>query len=284
MSSQNTAARDTRRPPVVAVVLLLTVVISVLLIAFGWPAVRSSVHGLPIAVAGPTAATTQVTAALEQRQPGAFDIVATPDTESAERLILDREVYGAIDLSGASPQVLTATAGSSLVAQTLQGVAAGLGQQTGGTAVAVRDLAPLPASDPRGAGLAAGSLPLVMGGMLAAVLLTNLVRRPGARVVGALAFAVTGGLALVAILQFWFGSLSGDYLVNSGAVALSVAATSLLILGLESVWGRIGLGLGAAVVLLVGNPLSGAASAPEMLPGSLGLLGQLLPPERAAPC
>ncbi|MER7363125.1 hypothetical protein [Nonomuraea wenchangensis] len=71
-----------------------------------------------------------------------------------------------------------------------------------------------------------------MGGLLAALLLTRPVRGTARRVAGALAFAVTGGLAVAAILQFWLGSLSGAYWANTGAAALTIAATSLSILGL----------------------------------------------------
>ena len=278
-------AADTPAPSpwirVTGAVALLTVIISVLLTAFAWPSVRSSVHDVPIAVAGPAAAAGPVSAALEQRLPGGFEITRAADTAAAERLIRDREVYGAIDVSAGAPRVLTASAASASVAQTLQGVATALAQAqapAGSPAVAVRDVVALPADDPRGAGLAAGALPLVLGGILAAVLLTNLVRGTGRRVTGALGFAVTGGLAMAAILQFWLGSLDGSYLANAGAVALTIAATALTILGLESLLGRAGLGLGAAVMMLVGNPLAGTATAPEMLPGWSGPLGQLLPP------
>jgi hypothetical protein len=114
--------------------------------------------------------------------------------------------------------------------------------------------------------------------MLAAVLLTRLVHGRIRRTAGALAYAVTAGLAMAAILQFWLGSLAGHYLANAGAVALTVAATSLTILGLESLFGFPGFSLGGVTMLLVGNPLSGASSAPEMLPGWSGTVGQFLPP------
>ncbi|GGN38747.1 hypothetical protein FHR83_006866 [Actinoplanes campanulatus] len=263
---------------VTATVGLLTVIISVLLTAFAWPAVRSSVHDVPIAVAGPAPAVAQVTAALEQRLPGAFDVTAVTDTAAAERLIKDREAYGAIDLTSGTPQVITASAASTAVAQTLQALGTALAHEGQAPTTAVRDLAALPTDDPRGAGLAAGALPLVIGGILAAVLLTARVRGTGRRVAGALAFAVTGGLAMAAILQFWLGSLGGDYLANAGAIGLAVAATALTVLGLESLLGMAGVGIGAATMMLVGNPLSGAATAPQMLPGWSGALGQLLPP------
>lgn len=283
MSTQAPPVTDTSPSPwptVARAVVLLTASIAVLLTAFAWPSVRSSVHDVPIAVAGPAAAVKQVSPALDQRLPDAFEITEVADTAAAEQLIRDRKVYGAIDLSSGTPQVITSSAASAAVAQTLQTVATALSQaQTqGSTAVAVRDLVPLPADDPRGAGLAAGALPLVMGGLLAALLLTRLVRGTARKVTAALAFAITGGLAVTAILQFWLGSLNGSYWANTGAVALTVAATSLAILGLESLLGYAGFGLGAAAMMLVGNPLSGISTAPEMLPGWSGTLGQLLPP------
>ncbi|GAA4935975.1 hypothetical protein [Actinoplanes utahensis] len=265
-------------PQVAAVVGLLSVIISVLLTAFAWPAVRSSVHDIPIAVAGPAPAVQQVTAALEQRVPGGFEITAVADTAAAEQLIRDRAVYGAIDLSTGAPQVITASAASAPVTQTLTALGAALGQGGEQGGKAVRDLVALPSDDPRGAGLAAGALPLVLGGILAAALLTARLRGIGRKVVAACAFAVTGGLAMAAILQFWLGSLNGDYLANAGAIALSIGATALTLLGLESLLGAAGLGLGAALMMLVGNPLSGVSTAPEMLPGWSGVLGGFLPP------
>lgn len=274
-----TDALPSRWPTVAGAVVALTTITSVLLIAFAWPSVRSSVHDVPIAVTGPTAAVDRTRVALEQRAPGAFDITEAADKAGAEQLIRDRKVYGAIDLGSGRPQVIIASAAGPAVAQTLQTMATGLGQNSGATPpAAVRDLATLSTGDPRGAGLAAGALPLVMGGLLAAVLLTKLVRGTGRRVAGALAFSMTGGLAVVAILQFWFGSLSGSSLANTGAVALSIAAISLTVLGLESLFGYTGIGIGAVLMMLIGNPLSGTATAPEMLPGRSGALGQLLPP------
>ncbi|WP_327093823.1 hypothetical protein OIE68_26730 [Nocardia vinacea] len=274
-----TDALPTRWPTVARAVVLLTAITGVLLVAFAWPSVRASVHDVPIAVAGPAPAVAQIRTALEQRLPGGFAISEVADTAAAEKLIRDRQVYGAIDLSTGTPNVILASAASTAVAQTLQSMATGLGRAgSTGTPVAVRDLAALPAEDPRGAGLAAGALPLVMGGLLAAVLLIRLVHGTGRRIAGALAFAATGGLTVAAILQFWFGSLSGSYPGNVGAVALTIAATSLTVLGLESLLGIAGIGIGAVAMMLIGNPLSGTATAPEMLPGWSGTLGQLLPP------
>ncbi|HCA87554.1 MAG TPA: hypothetical protein DEQ61_20045, partial [Streptomyces sp.] len=48
--------------------------------------------------------------------------------------------------------------------------------------------------------------------------------------------------------------------------------------GSAALLGRAGLGLGALLVVLLGNPLSGVTSAPQLLPEPAGAIGQLLPP------
>jgi hypothetical protein len=280
--SEQTAAEGRRRPPVVAVVTLLTAILTVLLIAFAWPAARSEPRDLPLAVAGPQPAVAQVAAGLEQAMPGGFEIKPLGDRAAAVRAIEDRDVYGAIIADPQAPEVLTASAGGPAVAQILNQLASRMAaQDPSATPPKVTDVVPLPADDPRGAGLAAGALPLVLGGILGAALLTQLVQAGAKRMAGALTFAVTGGLALGAVLQFWLGSFEGNYLANSGVIAISIAAISLTLLGLEWLIGTAGLGLGAATMMLLGNPLSGLTSAPEMLPSGWGALGQLLPPGAA---
>jgi hypothetical protein len=279
--SAETEDRGGRRPPVVVVVTMLTALLAVLLIAFAWPAARSQPRDLPLAVVGTPGVVAQVSGGLEQAVPGGFDVRAVPDRAAAVKAIEDRDVYGAIVLDSQNAEVLTASAGGPAVAQILAQLPARLAAQHPGVTPKVTDVVPVPADDPRGAGLAAGALPLVLGGILAAAALTQLVRAGVGRVVGAVGFAITGGLALTAILQFWLGSIEGNYWQNASVIALSVAATSVTLLGLEWLLGTAGLGLGSATMMLLGNPLSGLTSAPEMLPSGWGALGQLLPPGAA---
>ena len=271
-------AAERRRPPLAAVITLLTALLTVLLIAFAWPAARSEPRDVPLAVAGPGPAVAQVKAGLDQAMPGGFDVTDVPDRAAAVQLIQDRDAYGAIVLDSAQPEVLTASAGGPVVAQLLTQLSTRLSPQS---PAKVTDIVPLPKDDPRGAGLAAGALPLVLGGIIAAGALTQLVRSGSRRMIGAVAFAITGGLALAAVLQYWLGSFEGSYLGNAGVIAMSIAAISLTLLGLEWLLGTAGLALGGAVMMLLGNPLSGMTSAPEMLPSGWGALGQLLPPGAA---
>ena len=281
MSTDQAVTEERRRPPVAVVVVLLTAILTVLLIAFAWPSARSAPRDVPLAISGPAAAVSQVQGGLEKAMPGGFEFTAVTDRAAAVKAIEDRDAYGAIVLDQQAPEVLTASAGGPAVAQILTQLSGRLAAENPGVQVKVTDVVPLPAEDPRGAGLAAGALPLVLGGILAAALLTQLVKGGARRMAGAISFAVTGALALAAVLQFWLGSLEGNYFANAAVIAMSIGAISLTLLGLEWILGTPGLGLGSAVMMLLGNPLSGMTSAPEMLPGGWGTLGQFLPPGAA---
>jgi hypothetical protein len=228
-------------------------------------------------VAGPPAATAQVAGALTGAEPGAFDVRTLADERAAREAIADREVYGAVVVGADGPHLLVASAASPVVAQSLRQVATGLGAASG-TTVPVEDVVPTPASDPRGAGLAAAALPLALGGILTAGLVSRMIRRTRVKVAAALAMATVGGMVTATVLGTWLGSVQSGWWTTTGVVALGMAATALVLLGLHALFREVGLALGAAVVVLLGNPLSGLTSAPELLPSGWGTLGQLLPP------
>ncbi|MGY1603193.1 hypothetical protein [Geodermatophilus sp. SYSU D00815] len=274
MDTPSTGRDAARLVPLIAGIAVL---VAVVLTAFAWPAVRSAPRDLPVAVAGPAPAAEQVTAALDEAQPGAFDVEVLADEAAAREAIADREVYGAVVVGPDGPHLLVASAASPVVAQSLRQVATGLGAATG-TQVPVEDVVPTPDGDPRGAGLAAAALPLALGGVLTAGLTARLVRRTGTRVVAAVAMALAGGMVTATVLGTWLGAVESGWWTTTGVVALGMAATALVLLGLEKLAGTPGLGLGAATVVLLGNPLSGLASAPELLPTGWGTLGQVLPP------
>src|SRR6266508_4385377 len=277
------AEETRRRPPAAVVVALLTTILTVLLIAFAWPAARSKPRDVPLGIAGPAGAVAPVTAALGQSAPGAFEIHVYDDRAEAVSAIEDREVYGAIVAGPAGPEMLTASAGSPAVAQILTQLASRItADQPGAKPATVTDVVPLPADDPRGAGLSAGSLPLVLGGILGAVLLSQLVAAGWRRIAGAFAYAVAGGLALAAVQLYWIGALEGNYWADAGVISLAIGAGTITILGLEWLLGAAGFGLGAATMMLLGNPLSGVTTAPEMLPDGWSTLGRLLPPGASA--
>ncbi|BBX19040.1 hypothetical protein CRI77_23535 [Mycolicibacterium duvalii] len=263
-----------------AVVGFLTVVIALVAIAFALPAARSGPHGVPIGAAGPQAAGAQVAETLEQRAPGAFEVTYYPSEDALREAITSRDVYGGLVLPGrpgAAPTMLIATGASPAVAQLLTQLGATLGQQLG-VPVGVEDLAPPTADDPRGAGLAASALPITLAGLLPAIALVLLLPgRPWTQLAAALSFTVISAVTLALLLRFVLGSIDHHVWAVTGALTLGIGAALMFLLGLGALFGRAGLAAGALLALLVGNPLSGLTSAPEMLPAGWGDVGQLLP-------
>ncbi|WP_456823877.1 hypothetical protein [Cellulomonas sp. P5_E12] len=258
----------------------LAAVLTVLALAFLWPAVTSEPRNLPVAVAGPAAAVAPVAQGLDERAPGAFDVVSATDRAAAVDLIETREVYGAVVL-GAQPEILVASGGSPIVAQQLTALAPVLAEQTGST-VPVTDVVPLNAGDPRGAILGALTFPLVIGGMIGGIAISLLVVGVWRRVAAVTAYSALGGLAVAGVLQGWFGALAGSYLVNAGIIGLAILAIGGVIVGFVSVVGRPGIAIGPVLFLLVANPIASAAQPWQMLPAPWGAIGQWMPPGAAA--
>lgn len=276
------AERESGFPPswsrVISVVLGVTAVLALVLIAFAWPNISSEPRGVPVAVTGPDAVTevfeTQLETVLGE---DSLEIHQVPDSAAAEEAIETREVYAAVVLAPEGAEMLTASAASPAIAQMMVQLAEAVPGEAGGP-LSVRDLAPLPEEDPRGVGLTSAVLPLVMGGIIAGVVAALLMGNRGRQLVTVLGIALGGGIVFSGILQGWMGSLAGSYWSNAALLALGMAAISLSMVGLYRLWGRPGLGLVVVTMMLLGNPLSGAGSAPEMLPAGWGEFGQLLPP------
>jgi hypothetical protein len=277
----------------VALPIGLAAIVTVLLLAFAWPAVTADVHALPIAVVGPEAQTSQLAAALEENKHGAFDLVTAVDRDAAVTRIENREVYGAIVL-GQQPEILTASAASPVVAQLLATLATQLSAQLNAAAAAqgiplpspivvtVTDVVPLPDTDPRGVGLISAAFPMVIGGIIGGIGVYFVVAGLGRRVSAVLIFAVIGGLALGGILQGLFGALAGNYLLNSAAIALALAAIGTVVVGMASLAGRPGIIATVVLFVLFANPLSAATQPVEFLVAPWGAIGQWMPPGAGA--
>jgi hypothetical protein len=247
------------------------------------PAAKLAPRDLPIAVAGPP----QLAAGLDAAHPGAFDISRVADPAAADAAIRDRDVYGAIVVTAAGPEVHVASAASPTVATLLTQAAAAInvapaggGAPAGaaaGAAVPVRDVVPVDPDDARGAAFGVAFLPLAITSLLAGVLVFLLVRRRAARVTALVTFGVLAGLAGAAVQQAWLGIVPGDYFAVAGVLGLFALAVAATTTGLGALLDRGGLALGAVVMFLVGNALSGIAAAPELLPQPWGAVGQWLP-------
>lgn len=263
--------------PLLAAVLAAGVVALQLLLVllFAWPAANAEPRDLPVVVAGPAPAAQQVAARLGT-QPGVFDITLVADADAADQALRDREAYAAFVAGPDGVELHTASAASPAVATLVSQAATQLGAQNG-QPVRVTDVVPADPDDPRGGGFAAGFLPLAMGSVVFGVLIVFGAPDRIARLLGVLAFAIFAGLVATLALQQWLGILPDRYLAGTAAIGLFALAAGGSVAGLASMFGHPGLGLGALLVFLVGNPLSGLSGAPELLPQPWGEVGQWLP-------
>jgi hypothetical protein len=258
----------------VLVALLAVAVQAIMVTAFTWPAARIAPRDVPIVVAGPAPAVASVAQRLDAERHGAFQVKRRPDEAAARQALAGREAYGAIVVGPDGPRVLVASAASPTVAQLLTQVSQ---QLSGQAAPAPRDVVRADPDDPRGAAFGTLVLPLVMSSLAAGVLLTLLIRALQWRLAGLVMFGVGSGLVTAAIAGGWLSILPGSYPALAAALGLTTLAVSSTVVGLTAMIGRPGIGLGAATMMLIANPLSGVTSAPELLPQPWGALGQAMP-------
>ncbi|MFG2342210.1 ABC transporter permease [Streptomyces yangpuensis] len=261
---------------VLAVMVMVPLLAALALWAFAWPATRMAPRDLPLGVAGPAAAA----APLEQRlasHEGAFEIHRYADEAAARTAVRNREVYGAVVVTPQGPHLLTASAAGPVVAQLLTQAVASQ-SPPGAPAAPVTDVVPTPAADARGAAFGASVLPLALAGVAAGALVSLGGLRGGRAVTAVLGAAALVGLTGAALAHSWLGVLTGNWWAEAGVLALTVAAVAGGVAGLHALLGKPGIGLGVLLVVLLGNPFSGAAGAPHLLPEPAGLVGQWLPP------
>ncbi|MDO5617993.1 ABC transporter permease [Kocuria sp.] len=254
----------------------LVIVVSLMLLAFLLPAINSGAKDLPLAVSGPDAAVTALTDQLNTADPEAFEITTYDSTQSVQTAVENRDAIGGISVQADGVVITTASGAGAPYSNMLQGIGSGL-EQAGQTGT-YQDVAPFPEDDPTGTAMTSLALPLVFGGMISAVVLSTVLKgRPWHRLVGALVFAALAGTVVAAILQFGLNAMDAQYWAMAGAIAATIAAISLTIIGLASLFGAAGLGVGAVVMMFVANPLSGIAAGADWLPAPWGAGGQLLP-------
>jgi hypothetical protein len=249
-----------------AAILLVPVVVALVLTLFAWPSARLEPRDLPIGLAGSAAAVAPFEARLAA-QGDAFSVERYTSAEAAREGIEDREVYGAFVIGPDGPTVLVASAASPAVSQLITH-AAPEGAHVEDVVTAGRS----------GSALGSSVLPLVIAGILTGVLAAVLASGAWQRIALLVAGSGLAGLVAALIIDSWLGVVGGSWAANAGALALTILAIGSVVAGLKALLGEPGVLLGALTMVLIGNPFSGVAAAPELLPRPVGGLGQLLPP------
>jgi hypothetical protein len=268
VSENPDAAPPDRRPQVLIAVVAAVLAPVLLACAFLIPGHSPKPNGLPIAVVGAAGPAGQQAAKLDR---SGFAVRHLSSPAAARSQILDRRVYGAIVLAGDKPaRVLIASAASYQVAQLLQQTAPG---------AKPTDVRPLDPDDPNGTSLNLLVLPIVFTATFIA--LAGVALLPAAGILRRLALAVVGallgGFSLMVVGRYVIGVIPGPWLREGAVLSLGVLSMALPIGGLVRLLGFRAMMLGFLFFTVLGNPGSGLASAPELLPSPWHPLGAWLP-------
>jgi hypothetical protein len=271
----------------------LPAVVVAAVLAFAWPAARSQPRDLPVGIVGTSPGSERLVEHLTEADAGGFEFRLYPDVPAAHAAITHRDVYGAFVVTPGRIQVLEASAASPAVAQLLSTVGARLtGAATQRAAahhqppvnLTTRDVVPVSSADPKGLVFSSSLLPLTICAIIVAAAIGVVVRfRPAWRQILALTVvsAVTGAGAYL-ISQTFLGALPHQGAADWASLTLTILAMSAATTGLIALVGPLGLGVAAALMVFVGNPFSGAGSAPALLPTAANHIGQWLPPGAGA--
>ncbi|MFT4245733.1 MAG: ABC transporter permease [Micrococcaceae bacterium] len=300
-------------PKTFGIAIAAAAVVSIIALAFLWPAKAATPHNIPIAVTGNNAQQVQTIKENIQKNGGdKIDLVSVKDRNEAVQKMKDRDVYGALIMNMPNPEVLTASAnGNALnaiptqLAETLQTTMAE--QQTAQVTKGMQQMMQAVQAGPQGAqamqqmagqlqnapkvelkvtdvipahkstfDIAALAMPMVFGGMIGGMFIASAVAGKTQRFAALLFYALLAGTFVYLILGVWFDVIPHHFWEISGALSLGIFATSSFIVATYVLFGPKGLGISVPITMLVANPMSGLAVPQLFLPTFWGNLGQHL--------
>jgi hypothetical protein len=246
-------------------------------LCLGYPLLHAAPHEVPLGIAGPPAAVSQLSARLES-QHGAFDVRRFSGPAAARAAIRDRDVDGALVVSPRGPQLLVASASGADLSGLLTTEAQGLG---GHHPVPVTDLVPAPQRDPQEVGALATLLPLILISLALGAALAHAERRARRRLGWCAAASLVAGLGVCGVAA-GLGTFTGSYWADAGVLALLVFGLSSTSSGLVSARALRPLeGLFALTMICLGIPSSGALVPAALLAEPWRTVGPYLPPAAA---
>ena len=176
----------------------------------------------------------------------------------------------AMDIAGAAGASV-----AQLLAETGEKVA-----RATGVPVRITDVKPLQKGDPRGLALFYISLAAVIIGFLGAIQLSVHARalNPLERIGFTMGYALLGGFAIVAVVDWLLGALDLPFVQSWLILALTMFTSGMVFTMFNTFMGRWAMIPTWGVMVLIGNPSSGGAVSWPLLPSLLGYIGRWLPP------
>ena len=238
-------------------------------------------HQIPLAVVGSSGPVQRAAfvAGMESALRTALELRDFPTFEAAVEAVEEQQVFGVIQVEGRRARLNVAGAAGASVAELLKEAGPQVGARMG-VPVTVRDLKPLQRGDPRGLALFYISLAAVIIGFLGASQLTVHAAglRPWERIGFTLVYALLGGFAIAAVVDWLLGALSLPFVESWLILVLTMFTSGMVFTMFNTLIGRWALVPTWGVMVLIGNPSSGGAVSWPLLPSPFGAIGRWLPP------
>ncbi|MEV4742110.1 ABC transporter permease [Streptomyces sp. NPDC049555] len=197
----------------------------------------------------------------------------------ARRAVDEQKVYAILRERPDSAELDVSGASGATVAQLLAQTAPQVGRAIG-TPVTVKDINPLQKGDPRGLALFYITLAAVVVGFVGAIQLSvnAAALNPGERIAFTAAYALLGGFAIAAIVDWGLGALHLPFVESWLILALTMFTSGMVFSMFNALMGRWAMLPTWGLMVLLGNPSSGGAVSWPLLPSLLGAIGRWLPP------
>ncbi|MFJ6747689.1 ABC transporter permease [Streptomyces sp. NPDC091266] len=197
----------------------------------------------------------------------------------ARKAVDEQEEFAILRARGKGVELDVSGASGATVAQLLAESGEKVGQAVG-VDVRIRDIKPLHPGDPRGLALFYISLAAVIIGFVGAIQLSVHARalNPAERIAFTAVYALLGGFAIAAVVDWWLGALDLPFVESWLILALTMFTSGMVFTMFNTLMGRWAMIPTWGLMVLLGNPSSGGAVSWPLLPSALGHIGRWLPP------
>ncbi|MFF4406907.1 ABC transporter permease [Streptoverticillium reticulum] len=278
-----TAFRHSPYLPATVLVLLVAAAAGLFAGSYSYAMANPTPHRVPVAVTGVAESKVKRAAfvqGMEKALDAELELHHYATYRAARNAVDEQQVFAILrERPGSTPGLDVSGASGATVAQLLATAAPEVGASIG-VPVTVRDVNPLQPGDPRGLALFYITLAAVVVGMIGSIQLSVHARdlTPAERIVFTIAYALLGGFAITAIVDWGLGAVRLPFVESWLILAFTMFTSGMFFTMCNTLIGRWAMLPTWAVLVMLGNPSSGGAVSWPLLPSLLGSIGRWLPP------
>ncbi|SDY55678.1 ABC transporter permease [Herbiconiux ginsengi] len=266
--------------PALIVSLLVSLFAALFVTSYSLAMSNPQPHDVPIGIVSDTVTAAQFDQGLENLEGTSFVVSSYSSVAAAKEAIDQQEIYAALVTgSGTSAELFISSASGASIAKLIDADATELGQKAG-VSITVTDLHPLSSSDPSGLVLFNLALAATIIGFVGAI--QTRVNAAGLTLAGELIWDAGRAILVGLVITLTTGPIFGFESFPIVPV-WAVLSCSVFIAGaVYSFWrvvigGRWALVPTWALFILISNPSSGGAVAPQLLPPFYEFMGRWMP-------